>query len=145
MRGKMQIPNERPVGLTRDVGYQIGARRTLPIALEDAWALLFSDAGLRLWLGEVSGFTFAKGEPYELADGTVGEGRVYTHHSHVRFTWQPPGWERPSTIQVRLMPKKDRTVFAFHQEHLPDSASRTTRRDAFIAALDAIEQHLQSD
>ncbi len=123
----MSQTSERPVGLTRDVGYQIGARRTLPIALEAAWALLFSDAGLRLWLGEDSGFTFAKGEPYALPDGTVGEGRVYNRYSHVRFTWQPPGWERASTIQVRLIPNKGRTVFAFHQEHLPDSAARCRR------------------
>ncbi len=43
---------ERPVGLTRDAGWQIGVSRTLPIDLETAWKLLTSRMGLGLWLGE---------------------------------------------------------------------------------------------
>jgi len=41
MKVIMQNSN-RPVGLTKDAGYQIGVRRTLPIHHEDAWRVLTS-------------------------------------------------------------------------------------------------------
>jgi uncharacterized protein YndB with AHSA1/START domain len=97
--------NERPTGLTRDVGFQIGVRRTLPIQLEDAWRLLTSKKGVNIWLGETSKLDFSKGTRYQLADGSVGQVRVYSHNSHLRITWQPQGWQRASTIQVRVIPK----------------------------------------
>ena len=53
-----------PVGLTKDAGWQIGVRKTLPVALEDAWNLLVSEEGLSLWLGDLPGF-----EPANVTDG----------------------------------------------------------------------------
>jgi len=34
--------NPRPVGLTKDAGYQVGARKTMPISLEEAWQRVIS-------------------------------------------------------------------------------------------------------
>lgn len=138
--------DERPVGLTRDTGYQIGVRRTLPITLADAWALLFSPEGLALWLGNGAALPWPpdKGAQYRLPDGAQGEIRVFKPLSHIRITWQPEGWARASTIQVRVMPANgDRAVIAFHQEHLPDGAAREARRAHFSAALDALEARLR--
>ena len=61
--------SERPTGLPRDVGFQIGVRRTLPIHHEDAWRLLTSDQGLGIWLGAQSDLDFTKGATYQLANG----------------------------------------------------------------------------
>ena len=36
----MTDETKRPVGLTKDVGFQIGVRRTLPMQLDAAWHLL---------------------------------------------------------------------------------------------------------
>jgi len=74
----MTEKNEHPVGFTRDVGYQIGARRTLPLDLQSVWETVTSIEGLNLWLGPTSGIDFAKGVTYELADGSCGEVRVYS-------------------------------------------------------------------
>jgi uncharacterized protein YndB with AHSA1/START domain len=128
----------RPVGLTQDVGYEIGVRRTLPLSLDAAWRLLTSAEGLGLWLGDLPAADFAPDAAYRLADGTRGEIRVFKPGSHVRLTWQPPGWARPSTIQVRVLPSGARTAIAFHQEHLPDGAAREARRAHFAAALDGL-------
>lgn len=136
--------NERPVGLTRDVGFQIGARRTMPIGLEDAWRLLTSPEGLRIWLGDAADVDLAPGTTYQIADGTSGTVRVFVPNSHLRITWHPPGWPRPSTIQVRVMPSGERTAIAFHQEHLPGARERAERRDHFSAALDALERHISA-
>jgi hypothetical protein len=55
------------------------------------------------------------------------------------MTWQPYGWTRASTIQIRVLPKGDSTMIAFHQEHLPDAEAREQRREHFKNVLDALE------
>lgn len=134
----MTAADERPVGLTKDVGYQIGVRRTLPLTPEEAWRRVTSARGLRAWLGDAPVMPLEKGTSYELADGATGEIRVFAPGSHLRLTWQPGEWPRPSTIQVRVIDKGDRATIAFHQEHLPDAAAREARREHFKAALDAL-------
>lgn len=129
---------KRPVGLTKDVGWQIGVRRTVPLSVEAAWDLLFSDEGLKAWLGDPVTITFAKGEPYQLKDGTTGEIRVFKPLSHIRLTFDPPGAVRPSTIQVRVLANDSHCTIAFHQEHLSSAAERGQRRRFFQHALDRL-------
>jgi uncharacterized protein YndB with AHSA1/START domain len=114
----------RPAGQTRDAGWEIGARRTLPVEAEQLWALLVAPEGRRLWLGETPGLELAQGAAYRLDDGTSGRVTVFKPGSHMRLTWHPPGWPRPSIIQVRALPSKAGAVLAFHQEHLPGPGER---------------------
>ena len=141
----MPETSKRPVGLTKDVGFQIGVRRTLPIQAEDAWRLLTSSKGVNIWLGVTSKLDFTKGAKYRLDNGAVGEVRVYGPNSHLRITWQPPDWPRASTIQIRVIPKGDRTVIAFHQEHLPGEKERAERRAYYISVLDELERIVRAD
>ena len=127
-------------GLTKDTGWQVGMRRTLDIRLEDAWHLLTSAEGIAIWLGDATDMQLQKGSRYKLPDGTSGEIRVLHLYSHLRITWQPPGWVRPSMLQLRLIGKGSRTVLALHQEHLPDADARNQRRAFFAQALDAFEK-----
>ena len=136
------VPEKRlkkQVGLTKDVGWQIGVRRTLPIGQKDAWQLLTSQRGLNIWLGKVSKLNLTKGTKYRLPGGIEGEIRVYSPGSHLRITWHPPGWQRSSTIQVRVIPKGDRTVIVFHQEHLPGAKEREERRLFYIGVMERLE------
>jgi hypothetical protein len=66
--------------------------------------------------------------------------RVVNPGSHLRLTWQPPGWAKPSTIQVRVMASGERTVLSFHEERLPGAEERDARRRHFEAALDALQR-----
>lgn len=132
---------KRAVGQTADTGFQIGVQRTLPVSVDDAWALLMSPEGVRAWLGG-AGPRWEKGEKYALPDGSAGEVRVFKPGSHLRMTVHPDGWARASTLQVRVMPKDEqKTVVSFHQEHLPGTAERDARRRFFESALDALQQH----
>lgn len=132
-----------PTGLTKNAGWQIGVRKTLPVALEDAWNLLVSEEGLSVWLGGLSGFEPSEGAEYVLSDGTRGKITVFKQISHLRLTWHPPGWQRPSIIQVRVIPSgKKKTVFAFHQEHLPDQEEREERRAFFKNAVARLAEKL---
>ncbi|NOH12877.1 MAG: SRPBCC domain-containing protein [Chloroflexi bacterium] len=140
----MPETQEKPVGLTRDVGWQIGARRTLDVGLEEAWEWLISQDGVLAWLGEPEELIFEVGQDYSLADGSYGEIRVFKPNSHLRMTYQPGGWSRPSTIQVRVMARKDRTSIIFHEEHLPDAEARQQRRQHYFNALDVTEEWVES-
>lgn len=132
----------RPVGLTQGAGWQIGARRVFPVDLEQAWALLISPAGQRLWLGGSAGRELARGVSFELDGGVTGKVTTFKPLSHMRLAWGPPGWPRPSILQVRALAGRAGTTVAFHQEHLPGEAEREERRGHFVGALDAIEAQL---
>ena len=114
----------KPIGLTQDVGYQIGARKTFAVSSQRAWATLTSKAGLKLWLGDVDGFQFVPGHTYQTKDGAVGEIRVVQAGDHLRMTWQPKRWKQPSTIQVRVMSNGDKSIISFHQDNLAGPAER---------------------
>ena len=127
----------RLLGQTRDTGFQIGVRRTLPLDLAAAWRLLTSPEGVLLWLGAIEG-ELEPGVTYRLADGTSGEVTVFAPNSHLRLTRHVAGAERHSTIQVRVLPQSDRTTIAFHEENLPSAREREVRRAWFTAALDML-------
>ncbi len=131
----------RTVGSSLAAGYEIGARRVLPVTPEEAWARLTSPQGVAAWLGEVSPFQPAEGQAYRTTSGATGQFRVVKLMRQLRLTWLPTGWSKPSTIQVRLIPSgPGKTVISFHQENLPDAAAREERRRHWQAALDFLSE-----
>jgi uncharacterized protein YndB with AHSA1/START domain len=130
--------SKKSAGQTKMAGFQIGARRTMPVGFEKAWQLLTSEKGLSLWLGKTGELELKKGAQYRLEDGTHGEVKVCEPLSHLRLTWHQSGWQRASTIQVRVIPRDERTVIAFHQEHLPGLLEREERRTFFLGVLDKL-------
>jgi hypothetical protein len=97
-----------------------------------------------LWLGGDSGIMLKKGENYRLPDGSTGEVRVCKANSHLRITWQPEDWDRPSTIQIRIISNGENAIVAFHQENLPDFKAREERRKFFVDALRKFEDILNA-
>ncbi|HEX5724962.1 MAG TPA: SRPBCC domain-containing protein [Longimicrobiaceae bacterium] len=130
----------RVLGQTSSGDFQVGVRRTLPLAPDAAWRLVTSAEGVRAWLGDAPDLALAKGATYATPDGAKGEVRVLDPGSHLRITWQPSGWARASTIQVRVIPAGERTTLSFHEERLPSAAERAERRRHFEAALDALQR-----
>src|SRR5689334_24414803 len=110
-----------PVGKTKDVGYEIGVRRTFDISVDHAWAVITSPDGLATWLGSGAP-TLDKGIEYQTSDGASGKVTVFKPGSHLRMSWQPGDWPRASTLQIRVLPSGAsgaKTAISFHQEHLP--------------------------
>ncbi len=130
----------RDVGKTAAVGYQIGVRRTLACGEEALWALILSPAGMAVWLG--GAIELAAGAPYALDDGTRGQVRVYKPWSHIRLTWQPPGWARPSTVQVRVGAASGGTTLSFHQENLADGAARAAMKTRWAGVIEQLSKLL---
>ena len=94
----------RPVGQTAQAGFQIGVRKTLPFTPDEIWSALLSPEGTSIWLGGPA--EIVQGAEYRLENGTSGRFTVYTPGSHVRLTWQPAGWDRPSVVQVRVIRRR---------------------------------------
>ncbi|GGH22475.1 SRPBCC domain-containing protein [Paenibacillus segetis] len=111
-------------GQTATVGFQVGVRRTFPISQEQAWALLLSSKGLQVWLGDLPSLDLQVGHKFSSKDGIHGELRVVKPLHQLRMSWQRKGWEKPSTLQIRLYPNPsnaDKTTISFHQEKLQDA------------------------
>ncbi len=131
---------ERPTGLARASGWQAGARRTLPIEPLKAWEVLLSPPALRAWLGAVPAVPLESGAEFTLPDGACCKITVFKPGSHMRMQWQPRGYTHPAILQVRVMPAGEKTVFAFHQENLPDEAARRECIAFYQNALDLLEK-----
>lgn len=130
---------EREVGRTRDAGWEVGVRRTVPAAPEAVWELLRSPEGMEIWLG---GAIELEPGPCRLADGTDGEVRVDEPGSHLRLTWRPPGWEEPSLLQVRVLPAATGATIAFHQERLADAMMRDLMRERWTGVIETLRERL---
>ena len=135
------MTDEHVVGKTKDVGFQVGVRRTFPISLEQAWKYLTSREGMEIWLGVADNFHLIKGATYQAQGGASGEVRVVNRLENIRVTWQPKQWSQPSTIQVRVIPSgRDKTVVSFHQEKLPDATAREQMQSHWTDVLDELQK-----
>lgn len=127
-----------PVGKTKDQGWEIGVRRTLPTTPEKAWTLLTTQPGLGYWLGHGVEVDFKKGDEYETREKTTGDIRSYQRGSLIRMTWQPPDWDEPSTLQVRVLPAKTGATISFHHERLEDGDQREAMRKHWTSIMDKL-------
>ncbi|MEM9133972.1 MAG: SRPBCC domain-containing protein [Actinomycetota bacterium] len=132
----------RPVGKTRDAGWQIGVSRSIAVDLETVWHHLISPAGLAVWLGPGLSTPLVKGERYETADGTTGEVRSLRPLDRVRLTWQPVDRADDATVQVAVTPSKAGCSLRFHTERLYDGEERERMRHHWRQVVDRIEAEL---
>lgn len=77
------------IGKTKTVGYQLGIRKTFPIQLEEAWDFMFSEDGLKIWLGPIEEIPHLLKE-IKTQDGYIGKIRLLEPYSHLRMLWQKP-------------------------------------------------------
>lgn len=137
---KRSMTDRHVVGKTKDTGFQIGVRKVFPISLEQAWRLITSREGVKIWLGDVEDFHLAKGQLYQTKDGIMGEVRVVNPRENIRLTWQPRKWSQASTIQVRVIPNsREKTVISFHQEKLHDETEREQMRQHWERAIGELQ------
>lgn len=114
---------EKRVGLTKDVGWQFGLRKTFQYSQEHLWDFLFSDKGLKIWLGELEDELEIK-QGFKTKEGIEGFIRVFKPYSHIRMKWKKQNWENTSTVQVRVMGDHEKATVSFHQEKLLDNDQR---------------------
>ena len=108
-------------GKTKDVGWQVGARRTFPLELAEAWNLITTQPWLHRWSG------LAALDPDDPAVHSMTAQRVIrVRTSH-------------SLVQLRVQSAATGATVAFHEEYLPDQRTRTLRQGHWAQLLDDLE------
>ena len=133
---------ENQIGKTKDVGFQFGIRKTFSVSTEKVWDFLFSENGLKVWLGKLKSELEIKKE-YETENGTKGLVRVFKPNSHIRLNWKPKNWENMSTIQIRVIGNQEKTTVAIHQEKLLNSKQRSEMKEYWNKIMKKIETKLK--
>lgn len=108
-------------GQTQDASWQVGARRTLPLEVTEAWELLTSPPWVDRWCG------------LPALDRENPAIRTLTAPRVVRVR------TRHSLVQLRLKAAVSGTTVAFHEEHLPDEQARILRKAYWGQVLDDLE------
>jgi uncharacterized protein YndB with AHSA1/START domain len=128
-------------GQTKDSGFEIGVQKTLSMLPYEVWKLITSSKGVKVWLGETGELKFKPGERYQTKHGISGEIRTVRVSERMRLTWQPTGWDKPSTLQIYLTPATTGTSVLFHQEKLSDAKTRAKMKQHWQAVLNKLSQH----
>jgi len=110
-------------GLTKDAGWELGVRTTVPAPLPVVWEYLLGE-GLPIWLGDIEALPTEKGAEYSTKDGVHGSVRGYTKHVRVRVGWKPDDWPHDSTLQLTVKEAASGTTIAIHHEKLADRDER---------------------
>lgn len=136
------MDNPKIIGQTKTVGFQVGVRRMFPISQEEAWNLVTSQDGLNIWLGESMFIILEPGQNYITKLGS-GEIRVIKPLQQLRLTWQKVGWEKASTVQVRIIPgSSNKTTISFHQEKLSDQNVREEMKKYWEKVLTELKERI---
>jgi len=136
------VDNPKIIGQTKTVGFQVGVRRMFPISQEEAWNLVTSQDGLNVWLGESMSIILEPGQNYITKLGS-GEIRVVKPLQQLRLTWQKVGWEKASTVQVRIIPgASNKTTISFHQEKLSDQNVREEMKKYWEKVLTELKKRI---
>jgi len=120
----------KQIGKTKDVGWQFGLRKTLPLSQESVWDFMFSEQGLKIWLGELEQELEVK-KHYKTKSGIDGLIRVFKPYSHIL-----------STLQVRVMGDNKKATISFHQEKLLDNKQREKMKAYWNEKITEIEKVL---
>ncbi|MHB0914576.1 MAG: SRPBCC domain-containing protein [Thermoleophilia bacterium] len=136
-----KIHGLRVTGQTAGGSFQVGASKTLAMPPKKAWELLVSRNGMHAWLGAGVRANPKTGQAYATRDGITGEFRVVKKMSHLRLSWQPQKWDKPSMLQIRVVPgAPGKTTISFHHESLPGAREREEMKLRWRQVLLALEE-----
>jgi len=133
---------ENQIGKTKDVGFQFGIRKTIPVSNEKVWDFLFSENGLEIWLGNLIEELELKKE-FETTNGITGLVRVFKPNSHIRLNWKPKAWKNISTVQIRIIGNENKATIAIHQEKLLNSEQRNEMKEYWAEILEKLTNEIK--
>jgi hypothetical protein len=127
---------KKEIGRTKDVGFQFGIRKSFSLHANDLWDFIFSEKGIRIWLGDLD-TSLSINQHFTTSNGIEGFIRIFKPFSHIRLKWKKKDWTNFSTVQVRIIPiAEKKSTVSFHQEHLLNSAQRLEMKNYWSAVLD---------
>lgn len=135
---------KNPVGHTTSQGWEIGIRRTFSMEPHEAWELLFTQPLLGSWLDDKANLPFEKGNTYTTKAGVTISVSSVTTGKVIRMKWQQPGDPQTSTLQIRIIPGKEKTTISFHHEWLKNEEERALMKGYWSHVLDEISRQLKA-
>lgn len=136
---------QRVTGETKDAGFQVGTQRTMSLPSAAAWELLADPEGIECWVGgPAPDLELTPGSTVETANGYRLEVRTVDPGSRLRVRWTPPERDDPTTLQIYLQDKGEKTAVRFHHEHLADADERERMRARWKGVLEQLDA-LQAD
>lgn len=135
---------KKNIGLTKDVGWQFGLRKTFPYAQQYLWDFMFSNKGLKIWLGNLNEKLEIK-KSFKTKEGIEGVVRIFTPYSHIRMNWKKKDWENTSTVQVRVIGNHEKATISFYQEKLLDNNQREKMKLYWNKKMTEIENMLTAE
>ena len=135
---------ENQVGKTKDVGFQFGIRKTIPVSTEKVWDFLLSENGLRIWLGKLN-TELELNKEFETKNGITGLVRVFKPNSHIRLNWKPKIWKNMSTVQIRVIGNETKTTIAIHQEKLLNPEQRNEMKEYWTQTINLLTNYLNGN
>lgn len=103
-------------------GCQVELQRTIRLPIREVWHALLSKAGLEIWLGTSELEKWETGIKFKANNGIQGKVRVFNPYTHIRLSWQYPGWKNVSILNIRTeeREKEGEVIIRIHQEQLTD-------------------------
>ena len=141
-RGANKRSAETP-GKTRDAGWELGVRITVPAPLAAVWAYLMGE-GLPMWLGDIAALPTEKGAQFRTADGVNGVVRSVTDRMRLRISWQPEDWPHDTTLQVTVKEAATGTTIGIHHEKLADREERRMMLGHWKNVAAALDAHFSA-
>ena len=121
--------------------YSTVATKTLSLSQESAWRLITSENGMATWLRPFSPFPWKPGQGFEVDGGVFGEIRTLKPGARARLTWQEAHWEKPSVVQIHLLPRKgEKCVMVITHERIPSASLKGKLREQWKQALAALSE-----
>lgn len=133
------MKNKEP-GKTKATGYQMGARKTLPINHDQAWEFLFSEPVIQHWFGKTDKGALEADKDLWSESGITIRITTLIPGSHLRMKWKRPEWDNFSTLQIRIIANKGKTTFSFHQENLLSSKQRKEMKEHWHSVIRIMEK-----
>lgn len=136
-----KLPGRNAKGL-----YSMTATKTFPINQKAMWELLTSPEGTRLWLKPMSEMVYLPKSPYEVEGGIFGEVRTLKAPMRMRLTWQDSDWEKPTVLQIYVIPRPgEKCLLALQQDGLTTAQLKEQMRGHWHDAMNALLAHIQQD
>ena len=110
-------------GLTKDAGWQVGIRKTMPSSLDNIWNAFFSEEGSKLW-----------------DNGVNTNFSTFKPHSHIRTKWKHQSFKESANLQIRFIPSvnNDKTTIAIHVDQLENEDQREEAKKYWSKIIDAL-------
>ena len=137
---EMAIGKKIP-GYSKTNGFSMTATRTIKISAPELWKILFSQQGLEIWLSPLSEFQAKPGQSFESSLGAFGEIRTIKKNRRLRMTWTEEEWDRPSVLQVTLVPRpKEKSILVIQHEKIPNGRVRDQMRTHWKQVLGRLNE-----